>query len=182
MSNGMTSFSPADLPEHAARWGRVLEEFDRKGAVWDPSELGAVLQHQLAAPVEFAPLEPPAPPAEPAKSSPPPAPAAAPPGIRSFGELLCHPRPPLPLLVQLKEFAKVNRGHPQSALPEPLCAVLYFAAIAAARVRLGADITKMDRADLQAGLQWCLHLDWLDSATRELLIQAAARPVSPGGV
>jgi len=174
MNNGMTSFSPADLSEQAARCGRALAEFDRKETVWDASELGDVLRHQLAAPVEFGPLESPPPtgPAPPASASAP-APVT-PAGIRSFGELLTQPEPPLALLVQLKEFAKVNRNHPQSVLPEPLCAVLYYAAIAAARLRLGAEITQMAPADVQAGFAWCLRLEWLDAATRQLLTDAAA--------
>jgi hypothetical protein len=138
-----------------------------------------VLEHQLAAPVEFAPLEPSTPCATSGKASPEAGSAcgaaAVPPEIRTFGQLLRHPQPPLALLVQLKEFAKVNRDHPQGTLPEPLCAVLYYAAIATARLRLGQNITRMDEASYRAGLDWCLRLEWLDSATRELFTQAAAR-------
>ena len=77
---------------------RLMDLGRRKEALWSPQELGAILRHQLAAPLEFdlgaagdaaladriagfVGIQPP---------------------IRTFGELLFHPCPPVELLELVK--------------------------------------------------------------------------------
>src|SRR3712207_613502 len=99
------------------------------GPAWTEQELGAVLRHQLAAPLTLdlgtaasgLPCE----------------------GIETFGQLLHHPSPPLDLLVSAKDFAKAMRNDPGGALPKEVAAVMYFAAILVAERRCGRRISRL---------------------------------------
>jgi hypothetical protein len=53
--------------------------------------------------------------------------------------------------------------------------LLYYAAIAAARVRHGRSITRMGDSDLLRGLDWALRQPWVDPAVRTLIEDGAAR-------
>jgi hypothetical protein len=133
--------------------------------LWQPEELGAILVHQCEASLARD-LEPfvsdlAARLADAAAEDGPP--------LRTFGDLLAHPRPPLELLDAVKQFARHCRTHPDGPLPEEIATVLYLAAIVAARVRLGERITSMDDAALRSALDWALGQPWLDPATRTLL-------------
>ncbi|OHB72648.1 MAG: hypothetical protein A2V70_17310 [Planctomycetes bacterium RBG_13_63_9] len=136
--------------------------------LWGPDELEAVLAHQLSAPLECdlghldkglaGRLE--------AANS-----ADGPP-IRTFADLLHHPRPPVELLELTKRFAKACRSHRQSPLPDEIATVLYFLSIAVALTQCGRRITKMDDPSLGYSLDWGLKQPWLDEPTRELLRNA----------
>jgi hypothetical protein len=134
---------------------------------WLPGELGAVLRHQLTAPVEFdlGRLDPSA--ARRLQR----ALRAAVPTIRTFADLFRHPKPPLPLLELTKQFAKASRNHPESPLPEEVASVLYYASIVAARLRWGRRITDLDDDALAQALQWGLQQEWMDDETRTLFRQ-----------
>jgi hypothetical protein len=99
--------------------------------------------------------------------------------LRSFRDLLLHPSPPLELLKLAKNFAKANRGHPESVLPEEVAAVLYFACIAVALVRCSARITKLDAKELAAGLRWSAEQPWVDAPLKALLTEALRQTVNP---
>ena len=127
-------------------------------AFWRPEELGAILRHQLSAPVQFdlgglhEGL------AEKLKT------LSSAEGllVKSFSDLLHHPHPPVELLRITKEFAKANRHHPNSPVPGEIATVLYFASIIVARIRCGARITDLDDDSLRSGLQWVMAQPWLD--------------------
>jgi hypothetical protein len=142
--------------------------------LWAPDELGAILEHQLAAPLECDLsgldnglaewLD------EPGEAGDRP--------LGTFGDLLRHPSPPLRLLELTKEFAKARRSHPRSPLPDEIATVLYFLSIAAAMTRCGTRITRMDDHSLEYGLKWALKQPWLDDSSRGLLeegLQAIGR-------
>ena len=143
----------------------LLAEGGRPSGLWQPEELGAIFRHQMAAPL-LADL-------------------GAPAGVQdaprqSFADLLRHPSPPLALIEQVKDFAKTNAEHPEDGLPREIAAVLYYACIAAALLRLGARISKLPDADLGRGLRWAAEQPWLDEPTRQLLAGALAA-VPPAG-
>ena len=133
--------------------------------LWEPGELGAILQHQLAAPLECdlarfdTDLDQRLRAAETAGGPP----------VKTFSDLLAHPNPPVELLERTKQFAKACRSHPDSPLPDEIATVLYFLAIIAALLKCERRITRMDDAALKYSLQWALKLDWLDGPSRELL-------------
>jgi hypothetical protein len=132
--------------------------------VWRPEELGAILRHQMSAAVLFdiSSLKPSVAPKLKALSE------AEGLLVRSFNDLLQHPNPPIELLQLTKEFAKANRDHPESPLPQEIASVLYFGSIAAALVRCGERITRLDDAPLRKGMQWVIDQPWVDTAMRSL--------------
>ncbi len=132
---------------------------------WNAEELGAVLRHQLSAPVQFdlgrldrgeslrlATVA-----------------DAQQLLVRSFHDLLHHPNPPLELLAMVKEFAKANLSHPDSPLPPEIANVFYYASIISAWIGCRRRITKLDNQRLRAGVEMILAYPWLDDATRSLL-------------
>jgi len=132
--------------------------------IWNPAELEAILKHQLSAPIEVdlvslerhlaARLRL----------------AASSQGLllRSFGDLLHHPHPPLELLKLTKDFAKACRLSRGGPLPREIATVLYFASIVAALVRCRRRITRLDDANTRQGVEQCLAQSWLDAPTRRL--------------
>jgi hypothetical protein len=101
--------------------------------------------------------------------------------LRSFGDLLHHPAPPIELLELVKDFAKSNMDHPESCLPKEIAAVLYYTSISAALIRLGSRISHLSDADLRQGFLWAKGQGWLDETTRELLCQALKKVADSGG-
>lgn len=136
--------------------------------LWKDEELGAILRHQLSAPmqVDLINLER---------------------GLalkvrnladslgltlKSFGDLLAHPNPPAELLKAVKDFAKACRLSPHSPVPREVASVLYFASIAAAMVRCRRRITGLSNEALSGGLRWTMTRPWLDAPTRALAEEA----------
>jgi hypothetical protein len=140
-------------------WGDSEEE------MWKPDELGAILKHQLSAPLEldFSNLSHPQMRRVRALRS-----AASPP-IESFADLLHHPCPPVELLELTKDFAKMCRGHAECRLPDEIATMMYILSIAVALTKCNRRITKLDRRGLRYTFDWALGQSWLDPSTRELL-------------
>jgi hypothetical protein len=137
--------------------------------LWEPEELAGLLRHQLAAPLEFdltdagtASIE------DVTRFSQSPERS-----IRTFGDLLHHPAPPIQLLTFVKDFAKANRQDPAAALPNEIAAVLYFGSIVVAQQRCGRRISRLDEDKVRAGVQWVLERPWIDPATRNLFQERA---------
>ncbi len=147
---------------------------------WTPEEQASVWAHQMSAPlaVDLGALA--------ADGAARLETRAAVQGVllRSFHDLLLHPRPPLELLELVKNFAKLNRRHPRSPLPPEVSAGLYYACIAAALVSSGKRLTTVGDEDLRKGLAWLRSQSWVDEQVRTLA-EAAHRLVSgtpPGDV
>ncbi len=133
-------------------------------ALWDPAELGTILKHQLAAPLEFDVLGLGGDQLRELRAR-----CSAPAEIRSFGDLLHHPRPPVELLELTKQFAKAGYGHSERPLPDEVAAVLYVASIVAALMRCGKRITRLGDEGIRFGVERALRQPWLDPSIRELL-------------
>ena len=133
--------------------------------LWGPEELGAILEHQLAAPLEsdlgsldkglVRRLKE----INSAGGTP----------LASFSDLLHHPSPPAEFLELTKRFAKICRSDPQSPLPSEVATILYFSSIVVAMTKCGRRITKMDDRSLQYSLDWAIRRPWLDDSTRKIL-------------
>ncbi|MHC4177760.1 MAG: hypothetical protein ACYSWU_09640 [Planctomycetota bacterium] len=150
-----------------------LEAGEQK--LWAPEELGAILEHQLAAPLEcdLAKLDSQLTMRLRALNS------VSDTAIKTFGDLLHHPSPPLRFLEVTKQFAKACRNHPHSPLPDEVATVLYFLSIVVAITKCSGRITKMDDRSLEYSLNWALRQPWLDQATRGILqegLDAIGRP------
>ena len=146
----------------------VLDLVQGSGKESDPEVLAAVLDDELTRPVQFE-LSAVGPALAGAARI-----AASSQGllVKSLGDLLQHPHPPLELLVLAKAYARSNLQHPDSALPRDVALVLYFACIAAAMVRCGRRITQLGTESLSAGLAWAAGQAWVAEETRDLLQDA----------
>jgi len=156
--------SEQDEPEPQSL-ARMMDLDDEVGTLWEPNELGAVLRHQLDAPVDFdlscfGPA-----PGETLRSLR----ASGTTSITSFRDLLEHPTPPLELLQWTKKFAKSCRSRTDGPLPDEIATVLYFLAIVTALVKCNQRISRLDDQSLKYGLRWALSLKWIDDATRRAL-------------
>jgi hypothetical protein len=127
-----------------------------QGTTWSHADLGAVLRHQLSAPllVDLRRL-PHWPGAE-----------AGPSG--NFGELLAHPCPPLELLRLTKEFAKAADQQEDRPLPVEVATMLYYAAIVAALVGCGERISRLSDDELRQGVAWALAQPFIAPQVRPL--------------
>lgn len=96
------------------------------------------------------------------------------PFFRTFGCLFADSKPPLELLCQVKDFAKINREHPDSALPKEIATMLDYASIVAALLRHGQRITSLDNSALGEGMTWAEEQPWLDEMTRALFEEGRA--------
>jgi hypothetical protein len=138
---------------------------------WPSDELGAILRHQLSAPLEYD-LRTIAPDGQRTigemtaaiKSGPRP---------RSFGDLIVHPAPPLDLLGLMKDFARGGRD--SAALPPEVGTVFYYAAITLGLLRHNARITKLDDATLRKGIEWSAALPWIDDGMRQMFTEGLGR-------
>jgi hypothetical protein len=100
--------------------------------------------------------------------------------LKSFLDLFLHPVPPIELLALTKDFAKGNMEHPDSALPHEVAAVLYYASIAAAYVRLDQKISQLNEAELKRGLSWARSQAWVEAPIRNLLDESLQKLAQAG--
>jgi hypothetical protein len=170
--------SSAKRPEPGSqRLAGVFDWGTPDDRLWEPAEFRAIVEHLLQSPMQFdlAGLEP--------GVSGKLARLTESQGLllKSFGDLLRHPLPPLELLELTKEWAKANRECPESSLPPEVVSVLYYACIAAALARLGKRITKLSDAQLQTGFAWSASQPWagdeLNQLFSEVQTKVASRPV-----
>jgi len=138
-------------------------------APWQPGELKVLLQDELASPLEF---ELGALPTSEARQVVLRAKAQ---GllVRSLGELLRHPKPPLELLVLAKDYFKRNESHPDSELPPDLALGLYYACIAVALWRHKRRITQLSRDELTEAFRWLEAQSWMDDYSRRAASEAS---------
>ena len=153
------------IPPDPAQLSRILSLQPESLRLWDEAELADVLRHQLDAPLLYDLGRVRAREGIDELSR----------GIGSFRELLLHPVPPKELLALTKEFAKSGASHPDSPVPAEVGTMLYYAAIAAALVRLQTRITTMTDAELHNGFEWGLQQSWIDPVVHRLLTEAEAR-------
>jgi hypothetical protein len=128
-------------------------------STWLPEELGAILTHQLDAPL-----------AEVLDHSLTDEWAADDATVR---KLLTHPSPPPSLLEQLKRTCKAASAEPDSFLPKEVATVLYIACIACG-LHTGQRISNLDDHAVRERLEWAGSRKWLDPGLRELL-----KPLQP---
>jgi hypothetical protein len=137
-----------------------------------PEELGDVLCHQLNAPLDLDLGEM----GEDAQAAIADCQHASERPLRTFGDLLSHPEPPLELLKRVKEFGKRHHRDPHSALPREIALFLYYASIVCALARCGKRITRLPDETLREGVEWFIGQPWISKASRALFRQ----PIGPG--
>ena len=164
-----TTGPPVELRPDPQLLRLIMTPLRDSAPIWPDHELRNILRHQLESSLAFDLSR-----SDPASIPPITADtAAAGPPIRTFGELFQHPRPPLELLIRVKQFAKSSRANPDAPLPAEIASFLYYAAIAAALTRLGTRITQLPDTTLAQGFRSISSRDWLDDVSRMLLSDAA---------
>jgi hypothetical protein len=147
---------------------RILDVEEATIHAWPQHELGSILRHQLATPVQLD--------LEGRNSSLHAGPHALPHGQHlgklTFGELLHHPEPPVELLRQIKHFAKASRKSGESALPAEIATVIYLMAIVVARLRCHTRISEQSDESLAHGIHWVQSQPWVDERTHQLFREA----------
>lgn len=142
---------------------------------WRPQDIAAIYRHQLQTPIQ----------AELGNLSPADAELvsqlAAAKGLllKSIGDLLLHPHPPVPLLTMLKDFSKRMMEHPESPLPHDVASLFYWSSIAAGLTNGKVRLTSLDDRRLIEGLQWAARQPWVDRPTAEM-IRSAEEALSSG--
>ena len=96
-------------------------------------------------------------------------------GIKTFGDLFVHPKPPLDALVFAKEFGKAIINHRETELPAKVGQVFNYAAYAAGLLRWGKRIGSLSDTQLQKGFKQLARFPWLDRDLRGLLEAAQAK-------
>jgi hypothetical protein len=97
--------------------------------------------------------------------------------LQTVGDLLLGPRPPLPLLIALKDFAKSSRA--SGALSGEIASVLYFSSILLARSRHQRSISDLSETAVREGISWVLAQGWLDPALQKVLEAAKKKEFDP---
>ena len=87
--------------------------------------------------------------------------------LRTFGEVLHHPSPPVGMLRLIKDFAKLSLTS-DDGVPRDVARVLYVCAILRAR-SLGSDLTRLTRSGVEREARRCLAFAWLPESIRALL-------------
>jgi hypothetical protein len=131
---------------------------------WRPEELGAILRHQLAAPIE-ADL-----PGTQCLSRRERGQRGRNRGRFTFGGLLHHALPQVELLRLVKEFAKAHLRRDDGLLPREIAHLLYYASLTVAQCRCGRRISRLSDAALIEGIDWVLSQGWVDAQTRGLFL------------
>ena len=147
----LTRTSPSQLA--------LLMGLDESKTLWSENDHAAMMRHLLESPIPGISSE---------ESSPP---------VQTFGRLFAAKHPDVNQLRHVKEFAKSCRTNPQSDLPGDIATVLYYAAIAAARLRCSHAISQLSVAELRDGIDWALARNWLPDPLKDLF-HAAARKLS----
>ena len=136
---------------------------------WKPGELADMLRHQLNAPLQMGVGTLSAEVAHQLRKNPQLNP------LMTLSELLALENPPVELLKLVKRFAKICKSDPGNPLPPELVMLLYYAAIAAAIVRLNQRISELQDGQLRRGLRFLAGQAWVAGEVRTLLAEALAQ-------
>lgn len=147
---------------------RLLQLERDDESLWDASDLQAILRHQLDAEIEFDLTEFGGVAKETMASL---AVAGGEAAARTFGQVLTGADPSLELLDMIRRFAKRCRTHGSDGIPEEVATVLYYAAIAAAKLRCRASISQLDDETLLFGLDWGLAQPWIAAPLKDLFAE-----------
>jgi hypothetical protein len=92
--------------------------------------------------------------------------------LRTFGDLLVHPKPPYWLLDLVKEFAKTADRRWERPLPSEVATVLYYSVIGVAILRGFPEISSLNGSDLLEGFTWGEQQSFAPPEVRQLLTDA----------
>jgi hypothetical protein len=94
----------------------------------------------------------------------------------TLAELFAHPDPPLALLESVKVWSRRATRDDQAILPIDVVSLLYFASIAAAKVRLGQWISKLDPSLFRQGIEMLRSEPWVGEPFQSLFQAVGCDP------
>jgi hypothetical protein len=160
------STEAAALRSEAPQLARIFGAIGQAEACWLPEDLPDLLRYQWNAAIDFDLADVPCRDRDKTLTS------AARSRIRTFGELLLHPSPPVTLLKLAKDFFKNKAGSSKDPRPECQVAYLfYLLVILAARTRAGTAISSLADAELERGIKWALNQAWVQGAARDSMLE-----------
>ena len=93
-------------------------------------------------------------------------------GVRTFGDLLRHPSPPVDLLRLAKDYFKSSLVSEDGPLPPDVARLLYYGVIGVAGLRHGVSISSLKKQELTRGLKWAASRDWVEEELKGVLGEA----------
>ena len=151
-------------PLNSLSLARMMALGQGTGELWEAGDLAAILEHQLASPLEFNFVG-----VDQAELGWLRSEWSENPPLETFGDVFHHPDPPLELLELIKRFAKAAGKSSDSPLPSAVALVLYLASIVTAIVSCDTRITKLSDEKLRQSLNRALNQAWLEGPLRQLL-------------
>ena len=144
-----------------ARLAILMSSDPSVGIAHQKSDFDAIWRHQLSSPLFSVEIDTPASVlgGEVSKGS-------AGGGLKTFGDLLTHPHPPLEFLKKVKDFGKRHLLEPETLIPLDVARALYYLPIALAFLKHKIIISSLSNPDLRLGLSWLAAQCWLDSHSR----------------
>jgi hypothetical protein len=136
------------------RLSRLWSSAVSTAPAWEPAELAEALQLQLGLRVGRPP--------------------AADDFDGTYRQLLVDPHPPMAALRRVKDWAKPMMSRDDGELPREVAGVLYFAAVAADRLRGSGSVSELPDERVRRGATWALRLPWLAEPMLTELFRAAA--------
>lgn len=136
--------------------------------VWQPEELGAMLEYQWRSPLEADLSGMDTKTAHMLKNMC----DAQSLCLKSYGDIFDHRMPPVEVLTIIKEYAKRNMACPDVELPGDIAKLLYILSVVVARMRCGKRITTQDDSTIRQSITALLTQPWLSPSVSELLREA----------
>lgn len=115
-------------------------------SLWSENDHAAIIKHLLDSPIPDSQVHP----------------------NQTFSQSLTSHHPNVEQLRHIKEFAKSCRANPDLGLPQDIATALYYAAIAAAKLRCKQSISQLSLVELRDGIKWALSRNWLPDPLRQL--------------
>ena len=169
----MTSTQPGGASEFPVTGGTGMEGLyalaQGGGATWKPEELPEIVRHLLDSPTgldvpwEATMDEGKALGVGDHQESP------------TYRELFLSEHPDSEQLMRIKQFARAHWSHPQSFLPAPAAALLYYLSIGAARAAGYSGTSRLSGEALDRGLRWLEEEPWLEASMRSSIEKLRAR-------
>ncbi len=144
----------------------LMDPTIKQDVPWTTDELPTILQHQLATPLneELDELQDVKHPKHDILST-----ALKTSGIKTFGDIFQHPKPPRSVLHAVKNYAKALIRDSNQILPEELVRVIYIVCILRAVKTGNRKITDLDDASIVRSARWCLTQRWLTDDMRRTI-------------
>jgi hypothetical protein len=160
-SNSAFLFADAAIRGDTHRLARLLVEDLEERDNWFRNELGAMLTHQLGAPVESELF------GQEGAAVRSHVESVAGGSRLTFRDVLFTQATSVAWLVRVKEYAKARLERKDPCFPAELARVLYYGSVLAARQRFGEEITSLTDAEFRIGVEWVIQQDWIEDEVRD---------------